>query len=453
MNKLSKEAEDRLLSAIEKTAAFVNTGMAPNDAIVKAAQEDNVPVGHVRLMVHAYNTGRTTRQRADGADVLEKSADFDIADADTVMARLCPAQVKTAAAQQREEVVSTVYQLSPRGLLERRAASELRKSAAAVDWSTWAGGRPTSYEEDPTRRMQRAYCDAERLQRKTAEARRVMAAARDRMAADFTELADFFRRPDAPALAVVRGQADMMLGEKAAQVLDELIAVFPELPQLPRQKRAHYEPDRLAPVSGEAFSLLSQFLDGLDSYKAAKAAYEKTARDNHIAAEEMLRPFADAPQSVLDEPEFSTTDEKTAAFPTWLWGTELLSRTYKNLADVGGKSSPVAKAQAKLTDPGHEQALRNVQAAATLQDLMLNDPVLGGHDPDEVMRGFNEIMELAPHASGSRGQMQALLRKRMEQGVFDPFEVDQILSMEQKQQKMQQPLAAGGSVKEDDSVL
>jgi hypothetical protein len=81
MKKISKDAENKLMQAIEKTAVLVNDGMGPSDAIAKAASEDRIPPGHINLMVHAYNTGRTTRQRQDGSSVFEKVADFPLADA------------------------------------------------------------------------------------------------------------------------------------------------------------------------------------------------------------------------------------------------------------------------------------------------------------------------------------------------------------------------------------
>jgi hypothetical protein len=124
MKSLSAADESRVMAAIEKTADYVNGGLTPNDAIIKAAEEAQIPPGHVNLMVHAYNTGRTARQRQVGDTALEKAADFPLADAGVVLEALYPSQVKTAAQTVREHVLSPEYQLSPRGMLERRAAAE-----------------------------------------------------------------------------------------------------------------------------------------------------------------------------------------------------------------------------------------------------------------------------------------------------------------------------------------
>ena len=132
MQSLSKAAEQKLISAIEQAAGFVNSGMSPNDAIVKSAAAANIPAGHINLMVHAYNTGRTTTQREQGDDTLEKAADFQLADADAVMAQLYPATVKTSAEIAREHVVSVDYAVSPAGMLARRRAQQEKAAAAQV---------------------------------------------------------------------------------------------------------------------------------------------------------------------------------------------------------------------------------------------------------------------------------------------------------------------------------
>ena len=113
INRLSKQAEQRLTAALEKVASLVADGTHPDDAIVKIASEDGVPAGHVNLMVNAFNTGRTETQRKIGSDIFEKAAEFDIADAENILKRMFPSEVKTAAALARETVISEEYSLPP----------------------------------------------------------------------------------------------------------------------------------------------------------------------------------------------------------------------------------------------------------------------------------------------------------------------------------------------------
>ena len=131
MRALSKDAEQKLIAAIEKAAELVNSGTEPNAAIIKSATDANIPAGHINLMVHAYNTGRTNKQREHGENTHEKAADFHLADADVVLNALYPQHVKTSSALEREAVVSTEYAVSPRGFLTRRQRA-LEKAAAAA---------------------------------------------------------------------------------------------------------------------------------------------------------------------------------------------------------------------------------------------------------------------------------------------------------------------------------
>jgi len=87
-----------------------------------------------------------------------------------------------------------------------------------------------------------------------------------------------------------------------------------------------------------------------------------------------------------------------------------------------------------LQDPGHTAKLRNMQTSALLTDLMANDEIISSYDPVEVIHHYNEISQIAPRASGQEGIVRAVLRKRLAggQSAIDPFEVSQLLDMENK---------------------
>jgi hypothetical protein len=88
------------------------------------------------------------------------------------------------------------------------------------------------------------------------------------------------------------------------------------------------------------------------------------------------------------------------------------------------------KAYQSLTDPEHEMALRGIRAQSMLHDMILNDPVISGHDPHEVGQAFNELADVAPQFVDSPAAMQALLRKRLESGQMADFDVKQLIDME-----------------------
>ena len=88
------------------------------------------------------------------------------------------------------------------------------------------------------------------------------------------------------------------------------------------------------------------------------------------------------------------------------------------------------KAYQGLTDPEHETSLRNIRAQGVLHDLILNDPVISGHDPHEVALAFNELADVSPNFVDSPAAMTALLRKRLEAGHLADFDIKQLIDME-----------------------
>lgn len=458
MKKLDKAAEDRLLGAIEKTAALVNSGVHPNDAIAKAAQEDGIPPGHLSLMVHAYNTGRTTRQRQEGGSPLDKAAEFPLADLSVVLEQVYPSQVKTAAAIEQDAAVSLEYALPPSGMLARRRQQELLKQADSIDWRRWARGEqevvvttPPAYPAEPAVRMKRAYCEAERLTRDVDEARRREAAAFDKLAHAFSEITDYFRRPGATPIPVVKEQAYLLHGGKASQLIDEIVRVTPGLAKMSQHKQAQVS-NYLPAADGEVYGLISEFLDHVDDYRRIKHAHAELRMANQERTEALLAPFVDRPVSVLTDVGSST--EKSAAMGGL--GSMLLGATAAQTLgfggsgdkkDSGGASAGGGSRYNKLTDPAHEARLRNIRAQAMLQDMLANDPTISQHDPAEALQAYNDIVAMAPRSADQHMLMQPLLRKRLTQGSLDPFELDQLLGMEDKQRKINATTGEGdGSV-------
>ena len=90
-------------------------------------------------MVAAYNTGRTTRHREAHSSLLDKAADFPIADAPAILERLYPSKVKSAAAIERESGVNVGYSLSPSWYTRTTHQSGMEKAAAATDGSVPIG--------------------------------------------------------------------------------------------------------------------------------------------------------------------------------------------------------------------------------------------------------------------------------------------------------------------------
>lgn len=441
MKKLSKQTESRLMAAIEKAAQNVNGGDDPNTAIVKAAQEHSIPAGNVHLMVHAYNTGRTTRQRQEGDTVWDKAAEFDLADQAVVAEMLYPTHVKTSAAIAEASAVDPAYGISPAGLLGRRQQRE--KAARTIDWKAGFGDAPPAYPRDPRAAMRKAASEVDRGKKQVDELRRQAAAAFDKAASTFRELTEYFRSPGCQPIPVVRENVMLMHGNAGTRVLDELIRITPGLAKM-AMHRVQPAVGRLPPASGQAYGLVARLIDELTTFNECDETHTKTAAQMQQQAEVLLRPFVQpaVSESILSD-RFSA--KRAASLGSTVGHAALL----KNIFDFAGghmkapDPGPAINANFnELTDPDHEAELRKVRVQSMLQDLMLNDPVIGGHDPEDAAMAYNDVVEMAPHLADQRLAIQTLMRKRLTQGALDPFEVDQLLGLEGKIRSNRQPTPA-----------
>jgi hypothetical protein len=443
MRALNKEAEQKLIGAIERAASLVNAGSTPNDAIIKSASDANVPSGHINLMVHAYNTGRTTKQREQGENTFDKSADFQLANADVVMEALYPKQVKTSSAIAQSSVVSTEYAVSPKGFLGRRKA-EMDKAAAArgvLPANTWV---PAPRDEQAA--VERAYSQKVAEKRAAEEVRRVASAAYQKAAAEMEKLCEYFRVPGNMSFGDAVREVSLRLGNDGESVLHKVAAVYPHVTKQAATSELYI--GNLVPCQ-----LVENVLNAVDDYNTAQNAANviKTASApskketpefltgsilyNPVDEPLTLKEAGPRPPAPRPEPPTTWTDflkapafnvaKRMAGDPKKPSGLSSL------MFDAPQANEDVVKDQYnKITDPAHELAMRDIRAQGAIHDLMLNDSVISGYDPQDVAMAYNEISDAAPSLGDSPAVLQAMMRKRLQAGEMGDFDVKQLLEMD-----------------------
>lgn len=439
MRSLSKEAEQKLITAIERAATLVNAGSTPNAAIVKSASESNIPSGHISLMVHAYNTGRTTTQREQGDDAFQKAADFQLADVDTVMSALYPAQVKTSSELISESIVSTEYAVSPAGFLARRKAALEKTSAAQYQLPAKTFVPPP---RDEKYAAERAYSQKVAEKRAAEEVRRISTVAYQKAAEAMDTLHDYFRKPGHMSFGDALREVDLRLGAEGVSVLNKLAAVYPHL-----EKQAATGEKHLG-LTGP-YSLVTNVLDAVDAYNTAKSNLDSVKQASVICKKnEPTFTTGSILYNPLEEPltlkaaagagkkkEFETPQPLTSFGGTMANLGKLMGggSFSEQIASGQAATDPLKqkqKAYASIAGPDHENRLQQIKSRGVLNDLILNDPVISGYDPHEVASAYNQIAELAPNFTGSSAAMQALLRKRLESGGLADFDVKQLVELE-----------------------
>lgn len=569
MSTLSKAAEGKLLSAIEAAAEFVNKGLSPNEAIIKSATQHNIPPGHLDLMVHAYNTGRTTTQREIGASTLDKAANFPVADATAIKQSLFSSEVKTSAEIAGSAAISFDYAVTPNGWLNRMA-----KKSSALRAELEKKDRVKVAHENSV--MPSLYSQKMAKQRDTEERRRVVTDLYYKTAMKFEALAEYFKTAGHATYGDVIEDSAIVHGEHGVLVLKKLAGLYPEL-----EKQAATGATTLADTTPR--KLVAEVLDCVDAYnKAAAAFYATEAADAGPAADRLVNlqphgarnsilpeypsPYAhkipdekqaglnppmsrargragffngavppdmtlqsmllkasastarvferdptapfdspggyrtyvldqdgnsvhslgDLEPARVDRPRTSTTRVYRAAEGDRPAGHQsiLIDETGRELSQLGdveperaretggggfdgvgagadmgrgivsglqnlspmGLVSRVAEriGDADMPDPkavaaktlnqisGAEQdkALRDIKSRSVMHDLIMNDPVISSHEPEEVAMAFNDIAELAPSMVDSPGMLRVILRKRLEAGQLADFDVKQIMEMD-----------------------
>jgi hypothetical protein len=445
MQPLSKEAETRLLSAIEQAAELVNSGESPNNAIIKIAGAANIPAGHINLMVHAYNTGRTTKQRESGVSVTEKAADFNLADVDIIMDALYPKAVKTAAEITSSSVISTEYAVSPVGFLARRK-SVMEKAAAALiamPEKTWVAP-----PRDEHAAVMRDHSKKQAEKRAVEELRRVATVAYSKAAAAMDDLANYFRTPGNMSFGDAVRQAGLRIGPEGVSVLTKLASVYPWLEKQAATLAVH----RLNAANSSAKSkfgdsgpcdLIETVIEKLAEYKDYQAKFNGANPTKQAKAE---KPEPITGSILFDPLEVPLDLKKANASPTLPLGPVSATHALGQTMAEGLNSYIKAPTQlrnealADITDPDHERKLKNIRAQSVLADLIVNDPVISGHDPREVTTAFNELAEVAPTFMDSSATVQALLRKRLEAGQLADFDLKQLVELEKIKADQQKSL-------------
>lgn len=442
--RISKEAEDRILAALEQAIEYVNGGTGPSAAIVKAAAAADLPAGHVRLMVQAYNTGRTNFQRKSSTDIFEKSANFPLADPAAVLEELFPSNIKEAAAQAfRSTVVADEYNQDPSWIGQ---SSVMEKAALALPPMT--ARKPDAYPRDGSIRLKKAEGMLVSLEREREMARLPVSRALDKVAATIDDLDHYFRVAGRPAtFKTIESNAAALWGRPAAIVMQKVAQANPFIPRNGRP-----DPGASMDVRREPYSLIKKALDAIEEYRKARAAFERFEKEATVAgvrlASRFLPPVPKVHRgSILKE----FGPEKQAFASPFLSGMQNYGG-YRTMEEIAGKLVPKSEDKLKtdaflaLEDPAHEARLRAIRAQAVLHDMLANDEYISSEDPHKVTRLYNEIIKLSPRAADQPMLMRALVRRYLAQGQVDPHDVDQLVGIETKMKMRDVPIRGSSSV-------
>lgn len=406
------------MRALDKAASLINDGEHPNDALIKSATEYKVPAGHVQLMVNAVNTGRTNAQRLTTEDPMEKAGDFPVADVEPILEALYPKSFKTKQAEYNETVISSEYSKIPKWFGKNQS---MEKAAGAYNWKMT--DKELVVEKEEENLVKKAFDTLQAQNHNIDACRMALAATRSKAIKLASKLKDYFCTPGSLAYDELLENSLIMFGKQAEAVIK---------PHYTKNITLSVKRDVPVNIDDEPYSLVKE---GIDLAKAFKKEQDTLSEAYKLAGKtcETLRPFVQSPEQGHSVMGHLYSKNEKSAFIGQAIGTAAGTIGLSNLAREIAKKIPGTdlneslerKDLQNLMDPSHEMEIRNIQSEAMLNDLLANDEIVRGFDPEEVVDSFNEISQLAPWATNKKVIMRDLMRKRLSGG---PQALDQFVT-------------------------
>lgn len=425
---LSSDEETKLLTSVKTAVDLVdNQGMSPDEALIKVARDYKLTPGFVRASVNAFNNGRQLAQWNSNSSVLDKLAEFPLADYDTVHAAIWGGSEKEARDRyQFNGKPHEDYSRPPAWLgLSKLANAPLNYPDAK---------KPEPYTAQSTRPMVVAYSNHKRAVREFEEKRASYAQSHDLLNLRLTLLENYFKKAamDREAFHKVDHAAQTYFGANGRALMD-LLAV-----KLPKEKRAadtRVFYDSAVNLQLPPYSYVKAAIEAASDIYTAKQAMDQAYGGLEKAAG-ALSPFVAAPpqtsnhQSAQSHSLIEVGQQKEGS---WLGGATVATGT-RNLLDSAlgpaARQRAVEEAWLDLDDPEHNNEIRKIQAQAMLTGFM-SDPEnpISGYSPNRILTAYNELSRMAPRVSEQPSAVQPLLAKRLS-GHHEPFEVKEISDIE-----------------------
>jgi len=450
---VSKEAEARLLDAVQQASDLASAGMHPNEAVVKAAMDNGVPLGHIEPLAQAFNVGATRHQMANGNDVFEKTSEFPLADVALIKSKVYPAAMTKSAKAVVPDVVSGVYMFRPSSSVSTRIEKQAGVALPPLDPPT-CKTPPPPLPRDDVDEFKKLSAARNHEEHRARTARGVVFTAYERFAGGVEALGEYFTKVGSDSISTVRANLAITRGEIATDIIDTIADQHPVV-----GKHLDKTASASGRAAGPAYEMVDKIIEDGKAYFAAEAELEKLGEEIAVKVREIETKMFGAPESIVDGSvglPFVGFTQKWAAgeAPWWASPGNVMRQISKGVSGVGGKlldapetlkpysrspkymdadSLEAGQGQlaAELSSPDHLNDINKVRSVGNFYNLLASDPVIRNHDPAEVANAYNDITQVAPDLAGQRMSMQSLLRKRLAQDSFDPFDVKQVMEMGQ----------------------
>jgi hypothetical protein len=394
IERISDGAERKLTESVRQVIGHTNSGMAPDDAIVKVAQASSYNADFTARMVEMYNVSRTLAHLKQASEA-ERVADFPIANLENVIGKMFGNQPAEKAASCR----------IPAGLMAIGAAETTQQTVKAA----------SAVAPCLDAKMERVLLKRADAQREITELKTARETWDQQRVEQLQKVAQYFRTHGHEPFEHVDTTMKTVFGKAGAALMD--VVWHAAQCQSLREKRggASTQP-MLVDMNLMPYSAIGQYFEA--SKQMAKVGHEietKTAA---------LKEADTKLHNLLVKASFDLG---------------ALGKTVTDPFDpeVSGQKA-LTKALAQATDPLHENRIKGIKTESMLQDLIASDPVVSKYDPSDVVEAFNDLSRAAPSSAQQPAVLRGMLRKYLESAptikgrVLEGFEAGQLMDIENK---------------------
>lgn len=435
--------KENLMSALHDAVGHRNAGVDDNGAVAKAASDYGFNQQQTRRLVETYNTAKTVHFFKSAED---RTGEFPLADPDVVLGQMVEVDTtpkKTATAE------IGLYDYTD---YDRKETDWLDGHLKAAESLHTPEGEltPDLHIDDLVNS----------LQKKAAEVRRTATHCRDtagicmeKYSRAVERLTNFVQREHGSgnpiAYSEVLGGLDAALGkEAAAPIVRDLENWLHPIYRTGSESVRWSTFDQDHPAQHATIKEASEALFGYAEMVASAEQFEKMANDFETEYDELIFGEVKAanhdwtdefiPEGALKQAQgvFNVSDllppegtELKKAPAGGASGSDvgqaLVDAVNKGVSGAVGAS--VADALKPSSGPAGEQVklqekLRNLQRQQILEDLITNDEILAGEDPQKVVNAYQAIMNTAPHVSLNKEVVRSVLRQATQSMAVSPFD-------------------------------
>lgn len=440
MDTLEQTDERRLLDSIKTAVDLVDKdGLDPGAAIEKIARAEQFGPGMIRLMSHAYNTGRQTSQWSANTSILDKLASFEMADPEKVISAMYPSCADTPKEKAEKHAVDDDYQRPPDWLMDRqrRTVAErvvpMEKAAEAV----------MAPVVDVPRHQRLAYGQWERAKHAAEEARRHASELNNQLRAHVADMNTYLKQADDRLpYAQIEHAAKTYFGGIA---LDFLKLAY-DRARL-REKTAKDVPIQKLPFNLEhkPFKIITAAIKTAQDLVTARRWHKEAQDLLNTVTEETYHPFGQAAGPNQSSPQPTSPEKQAFLLGSAAMGGAMATMLSRSLGDLPKtKSDLIEDELLALEDPQHQNEMRKIKAHAMLNSMLTDpDDPISSYDPDRVTEAFNEIASMTPRLAEQPAALRPILRRKL-QGLTEPFEAKEMTEIEKGLTQSRAP--GGGSI-------